>query len=204
MYIPTDAKKIAVLVSGGIDSTLLLYFLVKEIKDNDLNIQLNAITFRSGAVYQEEVKKVISYIEEKFSITIPYNYRAPKGWIRNVVSSIFEIYNPDYVYTGCNLVIENEFTPTIYLPDDTPPVRGEPLNERHLRPFITYDKVKIVEEYIKNDILDLLKITHSCGIYSHKECGECYFCMEKIWAMKKFKINKMFSYMNNSYNTQEE
>jgi len=204
MYIPKDSKNIAVLISGGIDSTLLLYLLVKEIKENGMDVRLDAITFRSGSVFPDNVKKVIKYIEEKFSVHIPYNDKAPRSWIRNVVNDIFRIYNSDYVYTGCNLVVENEFSPTIYLPDDTPPIRGEPLNERHLRPFIDHDKIQIVEEYIKNDILDLLKITHSCGIYFNKECGECYFCMEKIWATKKLKVNKMFDYMNNSYNTKEE
>lgn len=200
MYIPVDAKKITVLMSGGMDSTLLLYVLAKEIKSSNRHIDLDAVSFRNGVVIPSRVKNIIKYIEQICSIKVSYNQSAPPGWIREVVSDVFKVCQSDYVYTGCNLVVEGAFTPTRHIPHDTPPVRGEPLNERHLRPFISYDKIKIVEMYLENNLLDLLKITHSCGLLFKEECGECYFCTEKIWATKQLKINQLFNYANNIHN----
>lgn len=199
MYIPSDAKKITVLVSGGIDSAVLLYLLAREIVENNLEIELDVVSF-SSVVNNKKIKQVIQYIEQKFFIKIPYNLSAKSGWIREVVSNVFEVCQSDYVYTGCNLVVTDKFTPTRYITNDTPPVRGEPFNERHLRPFINYDKIKILELYIEHNLLDLLKITHSCGFSSIEECGECYFCTEKIWATKTLGINQLFNYMNNVHN----
>lgn len=199
MYIPSDAKKITVLVSGGIDSTILLYLLAKEIRENDLDVQLDTVSFRS-IVNAQSIRQVIKYIEDAWSIRITYNPSAKNKWIREVVSDVFEVCGSDYVYTGCNLVVTDKFTPTRYITNDTPPVRGEPLNERHIRPFIGYDKVKIVELYLEHNLLDLLQMTYSCGHSPVQECGECYFCTEKIWATKQLKINQLFNYTNNIHN----
>jgi len=197
--IPNDARKITVLVSGGIDSTLLLYLLAKEIHENKLNVHLDCVSYRGGTVRPSYVRAIISWIQEKFPLTITYNCSAPRDWIRNVVRDVFNVCHSDYVFTGCNKVVTDQFIPTVYIPDDTPPVRGDPLNERHIRPFIEWDKIEIVRKYIEYDLLDLLKMTASCGV-SYNECGGCYFCMEKIWATKILGINEMFSYTNNINN----
>lgn len=199
MYIPNDAKKITVLVSGGIDSTILLYLLAKEVSEQHNDIEINVVSFRSAVVNPERVQRIVSYIEQRWSINITYGKSAPSGLIREVVSNVLEVYQSDVVYTGCNLVVTDQFTPTKYILNDTPPVRGEPLNERHIRPFISYDKVKIVELYLEHNLLELLQMTHSCGLTS-EECGECYFCTEKIWATKKLGINQLFNYTNNIHN----
>jgi len=198
--IPNDARKITVLLSGGIDSTLLLYLLAKEITDNKLPIQLDCVSFRGGSVVPRQTKAVIQWVQQKFHIPITYNHSAPRSWIRNVVQDVLVVCEPDYVFTGCNNVVVDQFTPTKHIPGDTPPERGEPFNEQHLRPFIHWDKIAIVEQYLNHDILDLLKITHSCGVLHETECGECYFCMEKIWATKTLGINYLFKYKNDINN----
>lgn len=200
MYIPDDATKITVLVSGGIDSTILLYLLAKEISEQQRDVQINVVSFRSIVENPQRIQDIIKYVEKKWSLTIPYDKSAPSGFIRDVVSSVLLVYKTDYVYTGCNLVVTDKFTPTKYILNDTPPVRGDALNERHIRPFISYDKIKIVQFYLENNLLDLLKMTHSCGLERNEECGECYFCTEKIWATKTLKKNQLFNYTNNVHN----
>lgn len=198
--IPTDAKKITVLLSGGIDSTLLLYLLAKEITENHLNVQLDCVSFRGGTVVPEKTKAIIDWIRQKFLINITYNHSAQKNWIRNVVQDVLQVCGSDYVFTGCNKVILDQFTPTFIIPGDTPPERGNPWNEQHIRPFIEWDKISIVEMYLKHDILELLKMTHSCGVLIKTECGECYFCMEKMWATKALGVNMLFKYKNDINN----
>jgi tRNA(Ile)-lysidine synthase TilS/MesJ len=198
--IPTDAKKITVLISGGIDSTLLLYMLAKEIYETQSQTHLDCVSFRGGSVDVKQIKPIIEYIQNKFSTNITYNHSAPRRWIRDVVREVFEVCGSDYVFTGCNKVIVDEFFPTKHIPGDTPPDRGESFNERHIRPFIEWDKKEIIQYYIKHDIIDLLKMTHSCGFLFQNECGECYFCMEKIWATKILNIDHLFKYKNSINN----
>jgi 7-cyano-7-deazaguanine synthase in queuosine biosynthesis len=192
--ISQDAKKIGVLCSGGVDSTILLYLLYKQYINSDLQI----ITFTTKTFAPEEMEcitNVFSWIEEKFKFNLQ-NYIIKQGWIRDMVSDILQVYRTDYVLTGCNKVIwdENEFTPTVHLPYDTPPVRGKPLNEKHLRPFIDMDKIEVTKLYLDNDILDLLYLTRSCGHTSGytEPCGGCYFCVERKWAMNKLGIEDIY------------
>ena len=65
-------------------------------------------------------------------------------------------------------------------------------------PFLYTEKDWIISQYIKHDILDLLNITRSCegefeGLdyktytpgWPVPECGECFWCQERKWAMEK-------------------
>ncbi|MEK9741328.1 MAG: hypothetical protein VW262_09090 [Flavobacteriaceae bacterium] len=190
--IPHDAKKIGVLCSGGVDSTLLLYLLVKQ----NLKSNLQIISFSNVKPDQKTcVENVFSWIKEELNYNLQ-NYMVRFGWIRQMVSDILQVYDMDYVFTGCNKVVwdENEFTPTIVIPHDNPPKRGDPLNEKHLRPFINIDKLEITKLYLDNHILDLLYLTRSCGHttgYS-SPCGGCYFCTERKWALSKLELEDIY------------
>lgn len=65
-------------------------------------------------------------------------------------------------------------------------------------PFLYTEKDWIISQYIEHDILDLLNITRSCegdfedlDYTNYKpgqevpECGECFWCQERNWAMDK-------------------
>jgi hypothetical protein len=127
-------------------------------------------------------QKVLKWLSLYFNEKIPFQ-TMPKYFIRRAVENILSISPDGYVFTGCNLVITDEFTPTRYLDGDTPPVRGPEYSDRHLRPFINFSKDILIKEYEYRNILDLFKLTVSCGI-SDIPCEECYFCMERQWGLK--------------------
>jgi 7-cyano-7-deazaguanine synthase in queuosine biosynthesis len=67
-------------------------------------------------------------------------------------------------------------------------------------PFVYTKKDWIIQQYYDNNILDLLSITRSCeGEFSNidyktykpgmvvPECGECFWCKEREWALEKVK-----------------
>jgi 7-cyano-7-deazaguanine synthase in queuosine biosynthesis len=67
-------------------------------------------------------------------------------------------------------------------------------------PFRFIEKSKIVQEYRRNNILDLFKITRSCeGEFKNINyktytpgqyvpvCGECFWCKEREWAIEQSK-----------------
>jgi 7-cyano-7-deazaguanine synthase in queuosine biosynthesis len=184
-----EYKVTNLLFSGGMDSTILLYLLAKEIHQNNYDIKIICVAFNSST-NKKNLIPIINYIKNKFSVNIKLVKIKKLKWIREIVKNILDLYG-GVVYSGCNKVITDKFTPTQYIPYDTPPVRGEAYNEFHLRPFINIDKVELMNIYIEEDILDLLKITHSCGIIQNTNephCGECYFCMERIWAANSLNI----------------
>jgi len=187
--IPENTEKIHILFSGGADSTILLYLLCKEKQDKNLSVPITCHVMLNKPKHIDEI---IEYISQTFSQQIDCVFWKRKFFIRIFVESIQKIYG-GVVFSGCNKVLTEEFTPTFYLPGDTPPVRGPALNEYHIRPFIDMDKAEIIKFYIDNNEIELLHKTISCGTYNDvtgTECGgKCYFCLERDWALKQVNIN---------------
>jgi hypothetical protein len=181
-----EYKVANILFSGGMDSTILLYLLAKEIHQNNYDIKINCSAFGNSA-NRKNLKFIINYIQNRFNVKILLFINKQQYWIRDIVKEILDIYG-GVVYSGCNKVVEGNFTPTKYIQYDTPPVRGPAYNEYHIRPFIDMDKIELMNIYVQENVLDLLKMTHSCGIPSDTHCGECYFCMERIWAANSLNI----------------
>jgi|APGre2960657404_1045060.scaffolds.fasta_scaffold18863_3 hypothetical protein len=182
--IPQDCTHINVLFSGGADSTLLSYLLLKQHPETSLTLHFmkHRLDFQSPFMYDCH-----TWLENHFNKKIHLNIWG-KTFIRPAVESILLDF-PGYVYTGCNKVPENEFTPSVYIPYDTPPVRGSVFNDFHKRPFIDLLKPEIYKIYHKENILDLFSLTFSCGAPKKQEnrvtaCGGCFFCMERDWAVK--------------------
>jgi hypothetical protein len=178
--IPEDCKNINVLLSGGVDSTLLLFLLMKERRLTNNFVPIKCFVMNSPTT---AYKHVLNWVSLYFEEEIPFQ-RMTRRFIRQAVENILLISPDGYVFTGCNVVVTDEFVPTVYLQGDTPPKRGPEYSERHLRPFIDVTKDVLIKEYETHGILDLFKLTVSCGV-SDVPCGGCYFCMERQWGVEK-------------------
>lgn len=183
--VPDECSHINILFSGGADSALLAYLLIKQ----NPNMPITLHNMKHRVDFQSSyVKKCHEWLEQRFDKKITLNWWK-KVYIRQAVEMIL-IYFPGYVYSGCNKVPENVFTPTILIPNDTPPVRGTEYNEFHKRPFINILKTELYKIYKEENILDLFDLSFSCGAPKKDEnemmvaCGGCFFCMERNWAMQ--------------------
>jgi hypothetical protein len=184
IYIPENCSKINVLVSGGVDSSILLFLLLKQTQGKT---PITVFSFEAPnnllwSPMLKTVKTVLDWNEKYFCTKIEHKLykRKHKVYIRRVVEDIW-LTEGGCVYSGCNKVLYDEISPTKYIPGDTPPVRGEPFSDIHIRPFINIDKIDIMRLYQEHNVLELLSLTKSCGI-STTPCRECYFCMERQWA----------------------
>jgi 7-cyano-7-deazaguanine synthase in queuosine biosynthesis len=183
--IPTDCQRINVLFSGGADSSLLAYLLIKQNPDTPivLHFMKHRLDFQSPYMINCH-----AWLEQHFNKKIQLNWWG-KVFIRQAVEMIL-IDFPGYVYSGCNKVPENVFIPTVLIPNDTPPVRGPAYNEFHKRPFIEILKPELYKIYKEENILELFNLTFSCGApkkdknEKHIPCGGCFFCMERQWAIQ--------------------
>ena len=99
---------------------------------NDKNLPINC--FFIGQEIVKETYEIIDYIKVKTNQNISFSKYHKVTWLREVVRDIQSTYG-GYVFSGCNLVITDKFTPKNFIPNDTPPVRGDAFNENHIRPF---------------------------------------------------------------------
>jgi 7-cyano-7-deazaguanine synthase in queuosine biosynthesis len=178
LHLP-NTKNISFLFSGGVDSTLLLYLALSEFDRNSETV-LRAFGYY---IKEDRVTKVLdpilAYLDQVFRYQIPLKIFNHKLFVRPTAEKVLGVY-PGVVYTGCNKVV--------LLPNQpknlTTPIRGPALNEFHLRPFINLSKVEIALLYKQYGIEDLFSMTYSCVQNDLKQCGYCYFCLERAWAAK--------------------
>ncbi len=178
--------KVALTFSGGMDSTLILYMLLKDKETRNLNTEIHCFTatqtgtkLHSQRVLElpEFASKVIHHIDVPNPIAesvkpVTQNLLA-EGWV---------------VYGGSNQVpleqIGGRYPPR---PDKNPE------NPKCILPLLFLFKYHIVDAYFRLGIEHILPVTHSCTEQIEGECGTCFACLERAWAFKKLSKNVYIS-----------
>jgi hypothetical protein len=187
-------KKIGVMLSGGMDSAIMLFLLLKEIKENNLNVDLTVYNVPNvvdnAAVYS---RQVIEYLENYFNIKLKYvnigDGRAePLKLIRGPAGQLLKSQQADVLYSGQNQFPSEAANWNSYKEASGNFVRRSPdlPEEDHAKyPFIKLYKKHILELYRLFDQLDLAKITHSCTTLKEEKCHRCLWCEERAWAFSE-------------------
>ena len=206
-----DFKKIGINLSGGADSSLLLFFTCRKLKQLKSNAQLNLITgvhnLRPTNIWNaEEIVELfkerfpnlnwgehyVDYYDKDHEKDKPNKHRKHEDKLRNEnkIEVLFHgrTANPDEKEAiKNNLLYKRE---TIR---DKNSHNRKIYHERHGKPFYgpfdNEDKRFIAEMYNKFNLMeDLFPITASCVEYAEetdyftKPCKKCWWCREKKWA----------------------
>jgi 7-cyano-7-deazaguanine synthase in queuosine biosynthesis len=190
-----EAEKYSCWFSGGADSSLLLYYLLKSGKPVIVyttaaisSLHKNAVT--SLNVLQKcmeltgnyKVDHIITYSDDKHTKELLEN-TAPY-----MVKGISDI-----LYTG---ITANPPLGTIDLPCNEDAIRNPDKtrsinrNPYAITPFTNFDKKWIAAQYEELGLLEtLFPLTNSCEYFGptgydpgFHHCGECWWCKERLWA----------------------
>ncbi len=173
--LPLDSKP-GLMLSGGADSSLLLWLLVK----NNFNLTTFTIERKHGEL--ENSKKIVDWVNNYFKSSIPYPVMMqPESndhsmHIRFALRKIFQKKLASHLYFG---ITQN---PPVKLSGNVP-IRHSTDNEKLITPFWHLNKQHIIHLYKNFDIMELFDITNSCQIYVDKHCGECFHCQERSWGL---------------------
>ncbi len=190
-FILDSYNKVGLFVSGGLDSSLMLYLITKEIKEKKSNVEFITYTVdqhsKNTKTHADDIIKVIEKLNDIKITNV-------KVGGQDYAHSDFEI-----MYGVLDALNRERFTEKmidmIYLaatcvPDDLKNADGVP--KRHPQSFFKVSqpwgelsKDKIVEYILNNNLLDLIPITHSCTVLGQGHCGKCWNCVERIWAFEK-------------------
>ena len=183
--IPTDAKTVGIMVSGGVDSAGLLCALAIELQ-NRPDVTLKAFTVSKVAA-QIYAKGVIEAIAKKYGVQIQHcpdtaNPDAAHGSIRPAIRALVADPTVDYLFTGVNdnppkdVVVLNDFYPNR-------PTGPNPYS-KVIMPFMPKWKSHIVALAKHLDVFDILGLTHTCTERTVDRCGMCFACDERRWAFE--------------------
>ena len=166
----TDLKpagKIAVMLSNGLDSKVLLE-LLKLVHDDITTINLIRPTGRDLTAADINMELIAGEFEyQRVCDTIAYNI----------------IPQYDQVWCGENAVPDIEW----FKQHDDIPTRGSYLIDgNYFSPFLFLDKGHIID-LAKTYSIDVSH-TISCIVEADTHCGECWFCKEREWG---FNVNNL-------------
>ena len=179
-------NRMAVLYSGGADSTLLYYLVISSIMQNypekslDLIIvdRYNNPVDRATTLYNNIRLSIGDTITKLRFIPLPDSVPGHQ----QVLQAVDKIKNEyDAILWGINQYPDDE---TIRPKNSSYQIDFENFkapDKLHL-PFAKFKKTDIIETYVKLGITDILYNTHSCGEPVDQPCGECFNCRERIWA----------------------
>jgi 7-cyano-7-deazaguanine synthase in queuosine biosynthesis len=187
-FIPEGSKKIGLMVSGGLDSALMLYLLTKEIKDKNLTVDFETYTIRQDVKASlVHSKRIISTIEKLNDIEIKnssfWNPEAHSDY--EIVFGVIGALNKEHS-TGLPLSVL--FMATTSVPEELANVPGAPYRNRKPtfaveQPWGDVSKDNVVKYIKENNLQILIENSLSCTNSKSIHCGECWNCKERKWAL---------------------
>lgn len=189
VFIPQDAKKIGVLLSGGSDSAILLYMLALESKQQNVEVIPFTVPRTDGAItYSPKIVEIVNQLTDSNlqrpiqvgdGINLHHSQQAQSGG-REIYYRYKDI---EYHYYGSQQIPEELQN----LPDIIYPYRPNALFNpgNAICPFFNLTKEHTLDLYYKLKVPELLKYTHSCCVLDLGRCNKCYNCIERKWAFEK-------------------
>jgi hypothetical protein len=187
MLIITDnTKNYGILLSGGLDSAILLYLLVSV--NSEIKIQPFTIAKTDGAYLYAD--PIIEHFNSKFKLAIPKTIVVGDPTVHHrlqsttAVKDIFEKHPVDTLFIGIN-----QNPPELANLKGAPKRDTKSTNPRIVFPFVDLYKHNILEFMYAANQEDLVDITHSCTEQQQGRCSQCWQCTERAWAFKQ--LNKI-------------
>lgn len=191
-----DVKRIGIKMSGGADSSLLAYLLVKHIIDNNLDIKVHPIIIieRLSPFQELFAKPIIEFIEKEtgfsfenlfiFECAVDEN-KTKK--MRQIEADLLNL-ELDLIVAGTTQHPKSGFNEPGG-PDESRIGNFPEIWDKIYIPFINKDKRELAELYNQYNLIEtLFPMTRSCVAVTDnfdKHCGECWWCKERIWAFGK-------------------
>lgn len=180
-------RDIAVLVSSGMDSSILYYLMVKTNLDLGLGWSITPWTMlrREGSRYH--ALPVINHIHQQLGLKpleqlnlVGDNTLPETQQVESAAQEILD-YHADYLYMG---IIQSR-------PEHSIGWYRHQFRENTRRryPFLNLEKSHIVDLYIQLNQLELLTLTYSCAVQEYQPCGHCNGCRERQWGLSEMSLD---------------
>jgi len=172
----TNNEKVGFLISGGFDSSLLLYICCLLKKELGLNTEFKIFTIPRHDDSKTHANRVIDFMSKYFDIKFDTHIVGDPDAHQNIVPSGIK-----EALKLVNLVLIGDNKNPDHMPGG--PLRPKAVSKTILQPFYNYTKKDIIELAIKVDIIkEISAISHTCNASKTLKCTKCYPCRERAWA----------------------
>jgi predicted phosphoadenosine phosphosulfate sulfurtransferase len=180
-------RRIAVLVSGGLDSAVL-YYLVKYLSLQDSRYDVTPYTLDREDGSKTHAQPVIDYVHDKLNCDrrltryVPLSTQDSNMQVSQGLSLVLKK-TTNIIYLGYIKTLPEHAmhgVPPPFVAIDTEIVK---------HPFMSLTKAHIVDIAIKLDTIKLFELTHSCVYDIVGRCGVCNRCNERAWAFEQLSLD---------------
>jgi hypothetical protein len=190
-----ESKQYGIMLSGGLDSAVLLYFILLDAKQKNLTLDITPFTIIKYDESYKFVNLIIDYLNNLVGCSIPYTTLIGNPDTRHDLHSINarkEIKNIkpklDHLFSALNqnppftlkCVKELGWTPPNRLTSN--------LSIFEITPFLDLYKTHIVDLADQYGLHHLFELTHSCTEKTNERCNVCFQCEERAWAFKELNL----------------
>jgi hypothetical protein len=185
-------KKFGVYFSGGLDSTITLCLLIKELKEkqkvDESSVTCYTVCKTSGSTYY--ANRMLGKVQEMFNVKInhitnlenPAINLTPTPLAFHTIVDLVSQYKDTLFFTGLLSYPNKSEKDFVYkesmsnLPDSGLP------NNRVVQPLWNLYKYHVVDLYYQMNVESLIPYTHTCTKQSIGTCNMCTGCEERQWA----------------------
>jgi hypothetical protein len=183
-----EGKQLSILygASGGADSAILLYILAKMNRDQNTEHKIIPFTVPrpdGGANYSPAI---VQWINERLGVDIPRPFVVGDGNVHH--TSVIKAAITDLMATGKydKIYLAENKVPDEDIGDNVEPTRAPTNNyKRMILPFWHVTKAYTIDLYYRENIPELLELSHSCTEKTVGRCNMCFQCIERNWAFTK-------------------
>lgn len=200
--VPLFDGPVGMLLSGGADSSLLLYILLSNKKE-----KLEIFTTASDLKGRNTARVTADVIEKCIQLTGNSNVNHHTSYVDvqtvdNLNSAMYTMVSEQKInkfYTAITANppkdIADNFVDAEWNSEHAyrdPLIQRPIINGRSCHPFTNIDKVKIKEMYKSLGLIDsLFPLTMSCELEyppvdTLKHCENCWWCKERLWGFGRF------------------
>jgi hypothetical protein len=179
----------SIMLSGGLDSAILLYLLLDEYQKNSINPRLQIFTIPKKDGSYLYVDAIVEYFNQEFKIHMPDKIFVgnPEAHHRQQsTTAVLEILSKypdiDYIYFATNQNPDRMFDYSNLKPGEYPDRVQKSDHQKVKMPFIDMRKDQILKILFDNDQQVLIDLTHSCTEWTQGRCKICFQCRERQWA----------------------
>lgn len=177
--LPSTPSKIAIFISGGLDSAILYYLLLKANVEKRYSHQIIPFTVNRTEGSRYFARPVIAHVHSQFNLPYrePYEVGDPTlpGHLQ-VMSGVNSVMHMgfDFIYGG---VITQ-------LPEHIIGYDPAPTSDSNIikLPFKDITKGYIIDLIVRHKQEALFYLTHSCSILEIGKCNTCNGCNERNWG----------------------
>lgn len=198
---PKNINKVGIFLSGGADSALILYLLVKMADERNQDLKIYPITAYDVSTPEADSEYAANMIIDCIR-RMTETDRIYDAYIHPIIQDDHHKYY--YIKPALNYLrrkygfYEYVFGTSQGMPDNERPIdkkgtiSGDDIiktSETYddvLLPWAKVDKKFIAAQYDKFNLKELSDITNSCVTSSSEPCKECWWCKERYWAFNSY------------------